>query len=31
MLDELGLTLRYPTLSEGLAACFGDRRGIGPS
>lgn len=31
MLDELGLTLRYPTLSEGLAACFGDRRGMGPS
>jgi nucleoside-diphosphate-sugar epimerase len=24
MLDELGLTLRYPTLTEGLAPCFGD-------
>jgi nucleoside-diphosphate-sugar epimerase len=24
MLDELGLALRYPTLTEGLAACFGD-------
>lgn len=24
MLDELDLTLRYPTLEQGLASCFGD-------
>jgi len=24
LLDELGVTLRYPTLDEGLPACFGD-------
>ena len=30
MLEELGVTLRYPTLAEGLAACTGDADQIPP-